>query len=182
MGKIPVAGKSVKLEPFEHLIQHIKQTDPMLYEALKRISKYSSVIETAVNTPPAPAPAPADSAGAPPGPFHRTMLFKNLTPKADNTDHVTVFGAKEGESSTAFRVALTLRKTITADCTVVVHLTYQGTDHIVGTFVMPADQPVNTPKIFKVPDIIYVTFPDLSVLWGEITASDGSKDLDGVLS
>lgn len=28
---------SVKREPFDHLIQHIKQTDPMLYEALKRL-------------------------------------------------------------------------------------------------------------------------------------------------
>lgn len=28
---------SVKREPFDHLIQHIKQPDPMLYEALKRL-------------------------------------------------------------------------------------------------------------------------------------------------
>lgn len=28
---------SVKKEPFDHLIQHIKQSDPMLYEALKRL-------------------------------------------------------------------------------------------------------------------------------------------------
>jgi len=31
------SGSSVLTEPFDHLIQHIKQYDPMLYEALKRV-------------------------------------------------------------------------------------------------------------------------------------------------
>lgn len=51
MGRIPTQGSNVKLEPFEHLIQHIKQSDPMLYEALKRQSKYFTQIETTINNP-----------------------------------------------------------------------------------------------------------------------------------
>jgi hypothetical protein len=33
------SGSPVLQEPFEHLIQHIKQTDPMLYEALRKLTK-----------------------------------------------------------------------------------------------------------------------------------------------
>lgn len=32
------SGSAALKEPFQHLIQHIKQTDPMLYEALRRLT------------------------------------------------------------------------------------------------------------------------------------------------
>lgn len=39
------SGSSVITEPFDHLIQHIKQYDPRLYEALKRIMSLQSNVE-----------------------------------------------------------------------------------------------------------------------------------------
>jgi hypothetical protein len=34
------SGSAVLKEPFQHLIQHIKQTDPMLYEALRKLTEF----------------------------------------------------------------------------------------------------------------------------------------------
>src|SRR5258708_1858616 len=45
-------GKSsdnVRSEPFQHLIQQVKQVDPMLYEALRRIGSNISNISDVVN-------------------------------------------------------------------------------------------------------------------------------------
>ena len=46
----PLKGTAVRTEPFEHLFQHIKQTDPMLYEALKRMSRYSVELDNKIET------------------------------------------------------------------------------------------------------------------------------------
>lgn len=54
---LPRQGTSLKAEPFEHLFQHIKQTDPMLYEALKRLSRYSTQFQQQIDEAAAPTVA-----------------------------------------------------------------------------------------------------------------------------
>ncbi len=52
---------SVLTEPFDHLIQHIKQADPRLYEALKRVSRLEENITDIVNNvKPSPFPPVRD--------------------------------------------------------------------------------------------------------------------------
>jgi hypothetical protein len=46
--QVPVKGSAVRMDPFEHLFQHIKQADPMLYEALKRMSRFTTEIQEKV--------------------------------------------------------------------------------------------------------------------------------------
>jgi len=43
------SGSAVLKQPFQHLIQHIKQLDPMLYEALRRLTSDSTDTSSTVN-------------------------------------------------------------------------------------------------------------------------------------
>ena len=123
--------------------------------------------------------APSSGGG---GPFQRTLLLKDTTVGNDIADHVAVYGATTGQSSTAKRLLAVLRKAITSDLTVRINLyKSDGTSlGVVGTYTIPHTTAINTP-------VVSTTFttsalPDESVLTWDVTASDGSIDGDGIAS
>ena len=105
------------------------------------------------------------------GPYIRTLLIKDATVGNDIADHVPIF-----VTGTAVRVIGVLRKTITTDLTVRVKLT--------GVALITLTIPRTTAIDVAVTSTAFLStaLADLSVLSWDITASDGSKDANGVAS
>jgi hypothetical protein len=105
------------------------------------------------------------------GPYIRTLLIKDTTIGNDIADHVPIF-----IKSKAVRVIGVLRKAITSDLTVRVKLS--------GVALITLTIPHTTVIGVAVTSTAFVTtaLADLSVLSWDITASDGSKDANGVAS
>jgi hypothetical protein len=116
---------------------------------------------------------------SPAGPFHRTLLLKDLTIGSDIADHVTVYGAPAGHTSTCFLVTGVLRKSITMDLTVKIQIWISGTKSLVGTFTIPAATATNAP-ISWTTGFTTPILPDKSVFSWDITASDGQQDAKGI--
>lgn len=105
------------------------------------------------------------------GPHIRTLLIKDTTIGNDIADHVPIF-----IKSKAVRVIGVLRKAITSDLTVRVKLG--------GVALITLTIPHTTAIDAAVTSTAFVNYAlaDLSVLSWDITASDGSKDANGVAS
>jgi hypothetical protein len=105
------------------------------------------------------------------GPYVRTLLLKNTAVGDDIADHVPIYTA-----GSAVRLIGVLRKAITADLTLRVKL--NGTALV--TLTIPLSTAVDTPVMattFTPP-----TLADLGILSWDVTASDGSSDINGVAS
>lgn len=165
------SGSSVRSEPFEHLIQHIKQTDPMLYEALRRASSQIVNISN-YGTPDGTTITPEKQKQT----FQRTLLLKDLTVGDDIADHVDVYGASKGGTSTITRITAVLRRTIVADLT----LRIKADDVEIGTFTVPLGTGINSVQTFT--SFLHSSLPDKAVLSWDVTASDGSIDAGGIAS
>jgi len=105
------------------------------------------------------------------GPFIRTLLVKDTTVGNDIADRVPIFIA-----SKAVRVIGVLRKAISANLTVRIKL--NGT--AIATVTIPSATAVGVSVISNT--FVSSTLPDKAVLSWDITASDGSTDVNGVAS
>ncbi len=105
------------------------------------------------------------------GPYIRTLLVKDTTVGNDIADNVPIFIA-----SKAVRMLGVLRKTIASDLTIRVNL--NGT--AITTFTIPHTTPIRTSVVGTT--FVSSTLPDKAVLSWDITASDGSADVNGVAS
>jgi hypothetical protein len=123
----------------------------------------SQRIEEVAATPPAAA------AGG--GPYIRTLLLKDCTIGNDIADHVPIYVA-----GTAVRLIGVLRKTITSNLTVRVKLNGMALITLTIGPSVAVDYPV-IGATFTPPGL-----PDLGILTWDVTASDGSSDLNGVAS
>jgi hypothetical protein len=105
------------------------------------------------------------------GPYIRTLLIKDATIGNDIADHVPIYVAAK-----AVRVIGVLRKVIASDLIVRVKLN--------GATLITLTIPHTTAIDVAVTSTAFVstTLADLSVLSWDITASDGSKDANGVAS
>ena len=105
------------------------------------------------------------------GPFIRTLLLKDTTIGNDIADRVPIFIA-----SKAVRIIGVLRKAIASPLTVRIKLN--------GTAIATATIPSATAVGVAVVSTTFVssTLPDKAVLSWDITASDGSTDVNGVAS
>jgi len=161
------SGSSVKSEPFGHLIEHIKQTDPMLWEALRRASSQINSLANfgSLVTPPLQAAQI----------HHRTLLVKDTTVGNDIADRVPVQWP-----GTLFRAVGVLRKTIIAPLTIRVNKNSQP----LFTATIPIGSPGQTAEFdFPGPNSTApLDMGDEEVLSWDITASDGSADANGVAS
>lgn len=166
------SGSPVKAEPFEHLIEHIKQTDPMLYEALQRLTYLINNLTNSGAITNNPTTTPATTLP----PLQRTLLLKDTTVGNDIADHVVVYGP--GGPYTAQNVWGVLRKTITSDLTVRINATFGGTTTSLGTFTIPHTLAVNVAVVYT----LSATLQHLTALSWDVTASDGSSDPDGIAS
>lgn len=110
------------------------------------------------------------------GPFQRTLLLKDTTVGNDIADHVTIWVA-----GTVAQVQAVLRKAITADLTVRINVSFNGTTAALGSFTIPHATAVNDVATFSV-FTGSPTFPLLAVLSWDVTASDGSIDKGGIAS
>jgi hypothetical protein len=112
------------------------------------------------------------------GPFQRTWNINDTKVANDVSPHVMIY-LNPAQPVTVRRVYLTLRKAITAD--LIVALRYKPpTTSIatIGSFTAPTSTAVNTPIIFT--SFAKSDLVDGGVVWGDITASDGSKDVNGI--
>lgn len=107
----------------------------------------------------------------------RTLLLKDATVGNDIADHVVVH--QGGDISLAAGV---LRKVITADLTVTLDVVTSSGATLLGTFTIPAATAINTPVSFPASVFSTTKLTDMQVLAWNVTASDGSSDLDGVAS
>ncbi len=105
------------------------------------------------------------------GPFIRTLLVKDTTVGNDIADRVPVFIA-----SKAVRILGVLRKAIASDLTVRVNLNTVA----IATVTIPSATAVGVSVVSTT--FVSSTLPDKSVLSWDITASDGSTDVNGVAS
>ncbi len=105
------------------------------------------------------------------GPYIRTLLVKDTTVGNDIADRVPIFIA-----SKAVRVLGVLRKAISANLTVRIKL--NGT--AIATVTIPSATAVGVSVVSAT--FVNSTLPDKSVLSWDITASDGSKDVNGIAS
>ncbi len=105
------------------------------------------------------------------GPFIRTLLVKDATVGNDIADRVPIY-----VTSKAVRVLGVLRKAISADLTVRIKL--NGT--AIATVTIPSATAIGVSVVSTT--FVNSTLPDKSVLSWDITASDGSKDVNGVAS
>ena len=159
------SGSNIKTEPFEHLIQHIKQYDPMLYEALKRASyQITQTGNTVTNIISAPPPSGIAI-------YNRTLDINNTTVGTDIAHRVPVQAV-----GTLYRVVGVLRLSIGADLTV--EVVKNGTAII--TITIPSATAPGTPVVTTPGSPVPMVVDD--VLSWNITASDGSMDDDGVAS
>lgn len=153
-----MALKRIVFEPFEHLFQHIKQSDVRLYEALKRIVGLLGIYEETVN----------EHAGAiEEFKYHRTLVLKNTTVGDDIADHVTIY--HDGRCK---RVTGVLRVTVASDLKV--RINRDGTE--LTTITIPSATDVDSVIIKEMDK----EFKDGQVLSWDVTASDGKIDAAGV--
>ncbi len=113
----------------------------------------------------------AAASGGGGGPYIRTLLVKDSTVGNDIADHVPIW-----IKSTATRVIGVLRKAISSDLTIRVNL--DGAALI--TLTIPLATPIDTPVTST--SFSGTAFTDLQVLTWDITASPGTKDVNGIAS
>lgn len=109
--------------------------------------------------------------GAGGGVFHRTLLLKDTEVGDDIADHTTVYA-----SGTGVRIVGVLRKVILSALTV--RLKKSGT--VIITITIPATTAIDTPVEVTAFTTAPQPFVDGQVLTWDVTASDGSTDLNGV--
>lgn len=137
-------------------------TDPNDFVILKQLGGLDQIKQAILNDLPIP--------------LMRTLLVKDTTVRNDAGDHVVIFG-NGGPYSARFFFGV-LRKSITVDLKIKVHHKFQGTDTILGTFTIPASQPIDSPISFT----IGMLLQNHAILTWDILTSDGSSDADGIAS
>ena len=105
------------------------------------------------------------------GPYIRTLLLKDTTAGNDIADHVPIW-----VKGKAARVIAILRKTISSD--LIVRINLDGVALI--TVTIPGATAIDTPIIAT--EFMTTQLADLQVLTWDVTASDGSKDANGIAS
>lgn len=103
-------------------------------------------------------------------------LDLNDTTVGNNIAHPTVVHP----GGTVMLVAGVLRKAITSALTIRINISTPTTSNAIGSFTIPANQPLNTPAIFTTFTMSQLT--DQTTLTWDVVASDGSSDADGVAS
>lgn len=121
-----------------------------------------------------------DNSAAGRGPFRRTFLVKDATPRQPAGDYVCSYGAEIKQMSTIRRIIATPgRNTMTEDLQVRFRIVYPDLSwHVIGTFTLPMAATI--PVAFT--SFEWAQLPDLGTIIPDIMAGDGSKNVDGVAS
>jgi hypothetical protein len=163
------SGSNVLQEPIGHLIQHVKQYDPMLYEALQRVGSQVNSVSNVVN----------NNLNALPQLFKRTIDIYDTTVGNSIAPMQPVYGSTPGDTQTAILVEAVLTNTIGSDLTLRINnIDSTGTSQVVGLFTIPAATPVGLTLLLNT--FMNASMPYNSVLSWDITASDGSTNKYGV--
>jgi hypothetical protein len=105
----------------------------------------------------------------------RTSLLQSLAVASDVAPHVVAY-----PGGTLSSVVGTLRKAIAADLVVNLNVVTASTSTLLGTFTIPSSTAINTPIVFT--SFAFSAIGDYDVLSWDVTASDGSSDVNGVVS
>jgi hypothetical protein len=122
--------------------------------------------------------------------FIRTIIFRDLTVRDPATNHVAVY-----HDGRAFRVTAVLSKDITADCVIKIYKGFLGSPYPVEliTFTVPVGTAVDLRLVFPAfGSPLYMSdgasppspilFHDGEIMYAAVVSSDGSQDVNGVLT
>jgi hypothetical protein len=165
------SGSNVLTEPVGHLIQHIKQYDPRLYEALQRMGTTQNNFQDQF-----------DNLATQPQLFKRTIDIFDTTIANSVAPMQPVYGTVPNDMQVVVLVEGVLTNTIASDLTLRINnISNAGATTIeVGEFTIPAATAVGV--IVNFTTFINAAMPYGSVLSWDIIASDGSTNKYGVAS